>query len=83
MTNQSMQCSTPFVLFLSFKSRFMKNTLKLILACSLGSIFNAQAIDVNFHRAELPVLIGEELNHVGYIEVIKSANEKEAIKSFS
>lgn len=61
----------------------MKNTLKLILACSLGSIFNAQAIDVKFHRAELPVLIGEELNHVGYIEVIKSANEKEAIKSFS
>lgn len=36
----------------------------------------AGQVDVTFHRASLPVLSGEENNHVGYLQAIRQAGSK-------
>ena len=43
----------------------------------------AGQVDVTFHRASLPVLSGEENNHVGYLQAIRQAGSKDRMTGLS
>lgn len=43
----------------------------------------AGQVDVTFHRASLPVLSGEENNHVGYLQAIRPAGSKDRMTGLS
>lgn len=45
----------------------------LLLSCFYAGISFANEADIRFMRAELPVLLGEDRNHVGYVQVIKGS----------
>lgn len=43
----------------------------------------AGQVDVTFHRASLPVLSGEDNNHVGYLQAIRQAGSKDRMTGLS
>ncbi|WP_303395715.1 BNR-repeat neuraminidase N-terminal domain-containing protein, partial [Phocaeicola coprophilus] len=43
----------------------------------------AGQVDVTFHRASLPVLSGEDNNHVGYLQAIRPAGSKDRMTGLS
>ena len=45
-----------------------------------GWLFASGTTEVTFHRATLPVLSGESLNHVGYIRLVKEHDTKDCIR---
>lgn len=61
----------------------MKKLLTLCCLILLGNHFTTKAINVSFKRAELPVLIGEIDNHVGYITIVKSHEEKDYLNGIA
>ncbi len=60
----------------------MKYSLLFLGLMNIG-VLSASDINIKFLRAELPVLSGENYNHVGYVQVIKNNKDDKRLTGFS